>query len=226
MPVFLLTPTLCWFFHQKNETRSCKAEGRKEIQPGSGEADAVCGPHISGEAQSRIESTISWKYGKQRTAWRFFLSRLAGTAPSGVIVSVLSVITALCLLILLLFCYKDKLKLLSGRLNRDITPVMATISRKRKIQQSSDVLAGTLCFSPHCFNLLLVEYSATMHFRALAISISSLCVAPEHKMWISNCHQSFHWRWKMGQMLIFVVNYPNGKRLDIYTLRLCMLDKN
>lgn len=28
---------------------SCKAEGRREIQPGSAEADAVCGPHVSGE---------------------------------------------------------------------------------------------------------------------------------------------------------------------------------
>lgn len=40
----------------------------------------------------------------------------AAAAPSWVIVSVLSVITVLCLLILLLFCYKEKMKLLSGRL--------------------------------------------------------------------------------------------------------------
>lgn len=49
-----------------------------------------------------------------------FSLRAAGTAPSGVIVSVLSVITVLCLLILLLFCYKDKLKLLSGRRDTSI----------------------------------------------------------------------------------------------------------
>lgn len=47
-----------------------------------------------------------------RTEFHFF----AGAASSWVIVSVLSVITILCLLILLLFCYKDKLKLLSGKL--------------------------------------------------------------------------------------------------------------
>lgn len=58
----------------------------------------------------------------------FFPLRLAGTAPSGVIVSVLSVITVLCLLILLLFCYKDKLKLLSGRLDISITPLRANTS--------------------------------------------------------------------------------------------------
>ena len=45
---------------------------------------------------------------------------LAGTASSWVIVSVLSVITVLCLLILLLFCYKDKLKLLSGKIHPGI----------------------------------------------------------------------------------------------------------
>ncbi|XP_068604271.1 tumor necrosis factor receptor superfamily member 11A [Brachionichthys hirsutus] len=65
---------------------NCKAEGRSEAQPGGAKADAVCGPPIS------------------------------GAAPSWVIVSVLPVITVLCLLILLLFCYKDKLKLLSVNL--------------------------------------------------------------------------------------------------------------
>ncbi|KAM8732026.1 tumor necrosis factor receptor superfamily member 11A isoform 1-T1 [Acanthopagrus schlegelii] len=66
---------------------NCKAEGRSELQPGSTQADAICGPPVS-----------------------------PAPAPSWVIVSVLSVITVLCLLILLLFCYKDKLKLLSVNL--------------------------------------------------------------------------------------------------------------
>ncbi|XP_072306751.1 tumor necrosis factor receptor superfamily member 11A [Eucyclogobius newberryi] len=65
---------------------NCKALSRTEIQAGSAEADAVCGPPVS------------------------------SAAPSWVIVSVLSVITVLCLLILLLFCYKDKMKLLSVNL--------------------------------------------------------------------------------------------------------------
>lgn len=81
---------------------NCKAEGRREIQPGSAEADAVCGPHVS------------------------------GTAPSGVIVSVLSVITVLCLLILLLFCYKDKLKLLSVNLRSCVQNLKRT-----RIQQET-----------------------------------------------------------------------------------------
>ncbi|XP_039983543.1 tumor necrosis factor receptor superfamily member 11A isoform X2 [Xiphias gladius] len=68
---------------QCKQWTNCKAEGRRETHPGSAQADAVCGQPVSGAAHS----------------W--------------VIVSVLSVITVLCLLILLLFCYKDKLKLLS-----------------------------------------------------------------------------------------------------------------
>uniref|UniRef100_UPI0037E9C105 tumor necrosis factor receptor superfamily member 11A n=1 Tax=Semicossyphus pulcher TaxID=241346 RepID=UPI0037E9C105 len=80
----------------------CKAQGRREIQPGSAQADAVCGPHISAAA-------LSW-----------------------VIVSVLSVITVLCLLILLLFCYKDKLKLLSVNLRSCVQNLKRT-----RIQQET-----------------------------------------------------------------------------------------
>lgn len=71
---------------QCKQWTNCKAEGRSETRPGSAQADAVCGPPVS------------------------------GAAPSWVLVSLLSVITVLCLLILLLFCYKDKLKLLSVNL--------------------------------------------------------------------------------------------------------------
>nr|XP_046227369.1 tumor necrosis factor receptor superfamily member 11A [Scatophagus argus] len=81
---------------------NCKAEGRTELQPGSAQADAVCGPHVS------------------------------GAAPSWVIVSVLSVITVLCLLILLLFCYKDKLKLLSVNLRSCVQNLKRT-----RIQQET-----------------------------------------------------------------------------------------
>ncbi|XP_041670242.1 tumor necrosis factor receptor superfamily member 11A isoform X2 [Cheilinus undulatus] len=53
-------------------------------------------------------------------------------APSWVIVSVLSVITVLCLLILLLFCYKDKLKLLSVNLRSCVQNLKRT-----RIQQET-----------------------------------------------------------------------------------------
>ncbi|XP_061569881.1 tumor necrosis factor receptor superfamily member 11A [Cololabis saira] len=55
----------------------------------------------------------------------------SGTAP-WVIVSVLSVITVLCLLILLLFCYKDKLKLLSVNLRSCVQNLKRT-----RIQQET-----------------------------------------------------------------------------------------
>ncbi|XP_076014178.1 tumor necrosis factor receptor superfamily member 11A isoform X2 [Genypterus blacodes] len=81
---------------------NCKSEGRTETRPGSTQADTVCGPHVS------------------------------GAAPSWVIVSVLSVITVLCLLILLLFCYKDKLKLLSVNLRSCVQNLKRT-----RIQQET-----------------------------------------------------------------------------------------
>ncbi|XP_031138042.1 tumor necrosis factor receptor superfamily member 11A isoform X2 [Sander lucioperca] len=87
---------------QCKQWTNCKAEGRSEIQPGSAQADAVCGPLTS------------------------------GAAPSWVIVSVLSVITVLCLLILLLFCYKDKLKLLSVNLRSCVQNLKRT-----RIQQET-----------------------------------------------------------------------------------------
>ncbi|XP_034717486.1 tumor necrosis factor receptor superfamily member 11A isoform X2 [Etheostoma cragini] len=54
------------------------------------------------------------------------------SAPSWVIVSMLSVITVLCLLILLLFCYKDKLKLLSVNLRSCVQNLKRT-----RIQQDT-----------------------------------------------------------------------------------------
>ncbi|KAL6097975.1 tnfrsf11a [Pungitius sinensis] len=81
---------------------NCKAKERTETQPGSAEADAVCGPPVS------------------------------GAAPSWLIVSVLSVITVLSLLILLLFCYKDKLKLLSVNLRSCVQNLKRT-----RIQQET-----------------------------------------------------------------------------------------
>uniref|UniRef100_A0A2I4B840 Tumor necrosis factor receptor superfamily member 11A n=1 Tax=Austrofundulus limnaeus TaxID=52670 RepID=A0A2I4B840_AUSLI len=81
---------------------NCKAEGRSEMQPGSSEADAVCGQHVP-------VTPFSW-----------------------VLVSVLSVITVLCLLILLLFCYKDKLKLLSVNLRSCVQNLKRT-----RIQQET-----------------------------------------------------------------------------------------
>ncbi|GAA6235416.1 tumor necrosis factor receptor superfamily member 11A-like [Lates japonicus] len=81
---------------------NCKAEGRREVHPGSAQADAICGSLVS------------------------------GAEPSWVIVSVLSVITVLCLLILLLFCYKDKLKLLSVNLRSCVQNLKRT-----RIQQET-----------------------------------------------------------------------------------------
>lgn len=81
---------------------NCKAHGLSETQPGSTRSDAMCGPPISVAASS----------------W--------------VIVSVLSVITVLCLLILLLFCYKDKLKLLSVNLRSCVQNLKRT-----RIQQET-----------------------------------------------------------------------------------------
>ncbi|KAF3836024.1 hypothetical protein F7725_028582 [Dissostichus mawsoni] len=83
-----------------DEMKTCNAEGRSEMQPGSAQADAVCGHPVS--------------------------------APSWVIVSVLSVITVLCLLVLLLFCYKDKLKLLSVNLRSCVQNLKRT-----RIQQET-----------------------------------------------------------------------------------------
>ncbi|XP_028289283.1 tumor necrosis factor receptor superfamily member 11A [Parambassis ranga] len=54
------------------------------------------------------------------------------SGPSWVIVSVLSIITVLCLLILLLFCYKDKLKLLSVNLRSCVQNLKRT-----RIQQET-----------------------------------------------------------------------------------------
>ncbi|XP_042366314.1 tumor necrosis factor receptor superfamily member 11A [Plectropomus leopardus] len=87
---------------QCKQWTNCKAEGRSETKPGSAQADALCGPLYS------------------------------GAAPSWVIVSVLSVITVLCLLILLLFCYKDKLKLLSVNLRSCVQNLKRT-----RIQQET-----------------------------------------------------------------------------------------
>ncbi|XP_070784574.1 tumor necrosis factor receptor superfamily member 11A [Enoplosus armatus] len=87
---------------QCKQWTNCKTEGRSETQPGSAQADAECGPLVS------------------------------GAAPSWVIVSVLSVITVLCLLILLLFCYKDKLKLLSVNLRSCVQNLKRT-----RIQQET-----------------------------------------------------------------------------------------
>ncbi|KAK5850184.1 hypothetical protein PBY51_014453 [Eleginops maclovinus] len=96
------------FFSAENSAEQCKqwtscnAEGRSEMHPGSAQADAVC------------------------------RQRVSGAAPSWVIVSVLSVITVLCLLILLLFCYKDKLKLLSVNLRSCVQNLKRT-----RIQQET-----------------------------------------------------------------------------------------
>lgn len=162
----------------------------------------------------------------------FFSLCPAGTAPSGVIVSVLSVITVLCLLILLLFCYKDKLKLLSGRLDTSITPRGANasvatlfnppsgsgVSTNRRIQPSSDMLAGTICFY---FIIVSFWPPYALVFSALSVSASLQSIKCEFEIAAavstdtatqvengSNAH----------------LNCPLGKRTDIYTLRSCTLD--
>ncbi|XP_059183140.1 tumor necrosis factor receptor superfamily member 11A [Centropristis striata] len=91
---------------QCKQWTNCKAEGRSETKPGSAQADAECGPLL--------------------------VPGKTGAAPSWVIVSVLSVITVLCLLILLLFCYKDKLKLLSVNLRSCVQNL-----KRSRIQQET-----------------------------------------------------------------------------------------
>lgn len=82
---------------------NCKADGSKEIKQGSAEADAGCGPR---------DPVIPMSF------W--------------VMVSVLSIIIILCPLILLLFCYKDKMKLLSVNLRSCVQNLKRT-----RIQQET-----------------------------------------------------------------------------------------
>ncbi|XP_035981290.1 tumor necrosis factor receptor superfamily member 11A [Fundulus heteroclitus] len=84
------------------EWKNCKAVGMSETQPGSAQADAECGPPV------------------------------VGPASSWFVVALLSVITVLCLLILLLFCYKDKLKLLSVNLRSCVQNL-----KRSRIQQDT-----------------------------------------------------------------------------------------
>uniref|UniRef100_A0A3P8ZUY6 TNFR-Cys domain-containing protein n=1 Tax=Esox lucius TaxID=8010 RepID=A0A3P8ZUY6_ESOLU len=85
-----------------NQWTSCKGLGKSEKQPGSDRTDAVCGP------------------------------LLPGPSSSWLLVCVLSVITLLCLIILLLFCYKDKLKILSVNLRSCVQSLKRT-----RIQQDT-----------------------------------------------------------------------------------------
>lgn len=69
---------------KKTKTCSCKAEGRREIQPGSAEADAVCGPHVSGEARGKVKKSASSCAGnlvKQEPRDAFFRCVLQGRRP-------------------------------------------------------------------------------------------------------------------------------------------------
>uniref|UniRef100_A0A8C7G5J4 Tumor necrosis factor receptor superfamily, member 11a, NFKB activator n=1 Tax=Oncorhynchus kisutch TaxID=8019 RepID=A0A8C7G5J4_ONCKI len=81
---------------------NCNGLGKSDKQTGSDQTDAVCGPHLSGAS----------------TSW--------------VLLWVLSVITVLCLLILLLFCYKEKLRLLSVNLRSCVQNLKRT-----RIQQET-----------------------------------------------------------------------------------------
>ncbi|XP_005722543.1 tumor necrosis factor receptor superfamily member 11A isoform X1 [Pundamilia nyererei] len=97
------------FFSDKDDDEpckpwtNCKADGSKEIKQGSAEADAGCGPR---------DPVIPMSF------W--------------VMVSVLSIIIILCPLILLLFCYKDKMKLLSVNLRSCVQNLKRT-----RIQQET-----------------------------------------------------------------------------------------
>ncbi|XP_047424792.1 tumor necrosis factor receptor superfamily member 11A [Mugil cephalus] len=113
------------FFADKNDEEckqwtNCKAEGRIETKPGSAESDAECGPLVSGAASS----------------W--------------VVVSVLSVITVLCLLILLLFCYKDKLKLLSVNLRSCVQNLKRTRIQQETLAPLYNSGAGGGPGGPRC----------------------------------------------------------------------------
>ncbi|CAJ1082348.1 tumor necrosis factor receptor superfamily member 11A [Xyrichtys novacula] len=99
---------------------NCKAQGRRETQPGSAQADAECGPPIS------------------------------AAAPSWVIVSGLSVITILCLLILLLSCYKDKLKLLSVNLRSCVQNLKRTRIQQETLAPLYQSGAGGGSGGPKC----------------------------------------------------------------------------
>ncbi|XP_024135427.1 tumor necrosis factor receptor superfamily member 11A [Oryzias melastigma] len=87
---------------QCKEWTDCKADGRSETEPGSSRTDAVCGPPDP------------------------------RPTPPWVLVSVLSVLIVLCLLLLRLFCYKDKLKLLSINLRSCVQNLKRT-----RIQQET-----------------------------------------------------------------------------------------
>ncbi|XP_045566524.1 tumor necrosis factor receptor superfamily member 11A [Salmo salar] len=81
---------------------NCNGLGKSDKQTGSDQTDAVCGPPLSGASTSWL---LLW---------------------------VLSVITVLCLLILLLFCYKEKLRLLSVNLRSCVQNLKRT-----RIQQET-----------------------------------------------------------------------------------------
>ncbi|KAG7455426.1 hypothetical protein MATL_G00256700 [Megalops atlanticus] len=84
----------------------CKALGRAEKQPGTEKTDAVCGPHVPG-------STTSW-----------------------VVVGVLSVIVVISLVILLLFCCKDKLKSLSENVRACVQDLKSNTMCQEAAQQN------------------------------------------------------------------------------------------
>ncbi|XP_061111519.1 tumor necrosis factor receptor superfamily member 11A-like [Conger conger] len=81
----------------------CKALGRAEKQPGTTETDAVCGPRVPGSA----------------TSW--------------VIVAVLSVIIVISLVVLFLFCCKDKLK----SLTENVRTCVQDLKRNSMLQETA-----------------------------------------------------------------------------------------
>ncbi|KAJ8279699.1 hypothetical protein COCON_G00067650 [Conger conger] len=118
----------CEYRHFSNESSiepcrpwtNCKDLGKTEKQPGSDKADAVCGPLITGPS----------------TSW--------------VVVAVLSMIVVISLIILFLFCYKDRLEPLSENLRKCVQNL-----KRSRIQQETSLASYSSSHGPQ--NLTLYE---------------------------------------------------------------------
>ncbi|KAG7488556.1 hypothetical protein MATL_G00036090 [Megalops atlanticus] len=102
---------------------NCKALGKTERLPGNAKADAECGPLI------------------------------AGISTSWVVVAVLSVIIVISLVILFLFCYKDKLEPFSKNLRACVQNL-----KRSRIQQETSPAPHSSCHGPQNCTLYEIAY--------------------------------------------------------------------
>ncbi|KAL1006605.1 hypothetical protein UPYG_G00074360 [Umbra pygmaea] len=143
-----------------NVWTNCKSLGKSEKQPGSDQMDAVCGPPPPGPASS----------------W--------------VLLCVLSVVMVLSLVILLLFCYKNKLKILSVNLRSCVQNLKRT-----RIQQDTlaplyhsgregSTVAGQNCpvCESTCLTGLAHNPSETLHTCPTAVHVDRVKLPPTQQM--------------------------------------------